>query len=357
MVSRIYLGANSPTGFYSYFDWLIDLETAQNVWILKGGPGCGKSTFMRHVAAKVEAAGHPVIYVACSSDPDSLDGAIFPTLHAALVDGTPPHIVEPKYPAVVERYVNLGVYYDVDAIREKRAEGLALYREYRSYYPRVTSCLEAARVLQDDLRVSVSDRASREKIQRRVRGIIRREMHPGQGLSLRKCFLSAVTPQGVRQEFETVRAQCSRVYELQDNFGQAHDMLSAILQAAIQARQDILVGYDPMGPAGRLEHILLPALDLAFVTSTDERPYDGERYRRVRLDACLPPETLKAKRGWLRFLRKTVDSLTQDAVRSLKAAKDCHDRLEALLNPHVDFEGVLQEADKVAAELLLKAGD
>ena len=40
---RYFLGANSPNGFYSLYDQLIDLESAQAVYLLKGGPGCGKS--------------------------------------------------------------------------------------------------------------------------------------------------------------------------------------------------------------------------------------------------------------------------------------------------------------------------
>ena len=46
-----FLGANSPTGFYSLYDQLIDPEEAQELFILKGGPGCGKSSLMRRVGA------------------------------------------------------------------------------------------------------------------------------------------------------------------------------------------------------------------------------------------------------------------------------------------------------------------
>ena len=35
-----YLGANSPTGFYSLYDQLLEPEQAETIYILKGGPGC-----------------------------------------------------------------------------------------------------------------------------------------------------------------------------------------------------------------------------------------------------------------------------------------------------------------------------
>ena len=63
--------------------------------ILKGGPGCGKSTFMRRVGAAMERAGERVVYINCSGDPDSLDGAIFLDRNAAIVDGTSPHGTAP----------------------------------------------------------------------------------------------------------------------------------------------------------------------------------------------------------------------------------------------------------------------
>ena len=96
-----YLGANAPTGFYSLYSQLIDPEGARDVRILKGGPGCGKSTLMRQVGAAMEAAGLTVEYIRCSGDPDSLDAVVVPALGAAVVDGTAPHVVEPRYPGLV----------------------------------------------------------------------------------------------------------------------------------------------------------------------------------------------------------------------------------------------------------------
>ena len=73
-----FLGANSPTGFYSLYDHLLPPEQARAIYILKGGPGCGKSTLMRKVAAWAQEAGLETEYILCSGDPDSLDAVVFP---------------------------------------------------------------------------------------------------------------------------------------------------------------------------------------------------------------------------------------------------------------------------------------
>ena len=89
-----YLGANSPTGFYSsHMNQVPETspEQAETIYILKGGPGCGKSSLMRRVAQAMEEKGASVEYIACSGDPDSLDAVVFPALNTAIVDGTAPH--------------------------------------------------------------------------------------------------------------------------------------------------------------------------------------------------------------------------------------------------------------------------
>ena len=86
-----YLGANSPGGFYSLYDELLRPEEARSIYILKGGPGCGKSSLMRKVGAAMEERGLTVEYIQCSGDPDSLDAVVIPALATAIVDGTAPH--------------------------------------------------------------------------------------------------------------------------------------------------------------------------------------------------------------------------------------------------------------------------
>ena len=50
-----FLGANSEEGFFSLYDQLLG-GRLDDLMILKGGPGCGKSTFMRRVGAAMERA-------------------------------------------------------------------------------------------------------------------------------------------------------------------------------------------------------------------------------------------------------------------------------------------------------------
>ena len=148
---RFFLGANSPQGFYSLYDQLIDRDSARAVDILKGGPGCGKSTLMRRVAQSAAQPGLAAEYILCSGDPSSLDGLVLPQLGAAIVDGTAPHVVEPVCPGSAEHYVNLGACYDAAALAPMGAQLRAGRAEYQGCYQRAYRYLSAAdRLGQDD---------------------------------------------------------------------------------------------------------------------------------------------------------------------------------------------------------------
>lgn len=92
--THFFLGANSAEGFYGLYDQLLDARLYDLI-ILKGTPGCGKSTFMRRAAAALEERGLETVYIHCSGDPDSLDGVIAPAIRTAIVDGTAPHGTAP----------------------------------------------------------------------------------------------------------------------------------------------------------------------------------------------------------------------------------------------------------------------
>ena len=351
---QYFLGANSPSGFYSLYDQLIRPEEARAVFILKGGPGCGKSTLMRQVARRMEEEGAETEYILCSGDPDSLDALLLPGLGAAIVDGTAPHVVEPKYPGVVERYVNLGDCYDTAALAPLKGDIIACMSGYKGCYQRAYHCLGASAEIFEDMRSTLLTDALAEKLARRAKGILAREFgrrkapEPGR---VKQRFLGAVTHRGPLCLYDTALAQCGRVYELTDAFGLAHELLVRLLAGAAAAGYDAVACPDPMAP-DRLAHLLVPGAGVCFLTSTPALPLPGVPYRRIRLDTAADREIVRRNRPRLRFSRKVSAALLEEAVGSLAQAKAMHDGLEAIYNPHVDFDRVAQTARAVGDEIL-----
>lgn len=84
---RFYLGANTPVGFVGYLDDLYDAGDGWQAYIIKSGPGTGKSSLMRTVMNTMSELGQEPEAIYCSSDPRSLDGVLFPKLKICILDG------------------------------------------------------------------------------------------------------------------------------------------------------------------------------------------------------------------------------------------------------------------------------
>ena len=84
---KYFLGANTPDGFVSFYENLIDLKGCKHLYIIKGGPGTGKSSMMKQLAAFFAEKGEKIELCPCSSDPDSLDAVIFHGKKTVILDG------------------------------------------------------------------------------------------------------------------------------------------------------------------------------------------------------------------------------------------------------------------------------
>ena len=209
--------------------------------------------------------------------------------------------MEPKYPGLVERYVNLGDCYDRAGLQPLRQELMGCMKGYKACYQRAYRCLTAAAQIGEDLRSLLLTPALEAKMAKRARGILSREVKKGDGEAGRAVqrFLGGVTWKGVLCQFETVDTLCKRVYELADTYGLAHSMLTHLAAGALAAGHDVIVCPSPLFP-DRMEHLLIPSLSLAFVSASPSLPYPKRPYRRIRLDAMADAELLRRNKARLK---------------------------------------------------------
>ena len=348
-VTNFFAGANSGDGFRNLFPEIVDLEDTYDLMVLKGGPGVGKNTFMREIGRSMEQAGTPVEYLWCSGDPASLDGVVMPELRCAVVDGTSPHVIEPVYPAAVDRYVDLGRFYDLTAAKASAEEVKAHTRAYQAAYARAYRHLKAARQVELDAAAAVGKTFDREKALRRAAAIAARELRRRGGETGRttRRFLGSITHKGYVWRFDSVDVLCPKVYVLADSWELAGEMLAVLHRRAAENGWNTIVCCAPEQP-DRMEHLLIPGLGLAFVTSRPGMEYGKKPFRRIRLDAMAEPEG----RARLRFQTRMAALLREEGVLALKDAKASHDKLEAVYNPYVDFDGVRTQAALEAGRLL-----
>ncbi|MEE1392931.1 MAG: hypothetical protein U0K65_02080, partial [Negativibacillus sp.] len=154
---RFFLGANSPQGFVSRFDQLDYGDPQWHTFIIKGGPGCGKSTFLKRLSSIFAERSPRMEEILCSSDPNSLDALILPEWKVSIADGTAPHILEPRYPAVSESILSFGDFLDPIKLKPHSETIRQINRLISKNYTQAVNCLAAARsFLNDSSRIEVS---------------------------------------------------------------------------------------------------------------------------------------------------------------------------------------------------------
>ena len=169
MGKKYFVCANSGLGFVNYFDDI--LKDMEKIYIIKGGPGSGKSTMMKSIGKQYEEKGFDVDYIYCSSDPNSLDGIIINDYNIAIVDGTAPHVIEPKTVGAVEEYVSFTSAWNIDKLKENKDAIKELQLQISNCYEEAYSKLRKAKSLHDKLEkhyILASDFKVINEIQKKV---------------------------------------------------------------------------------------------------------------------------------------------------------------------------------------------
>ena len=349
---HFFLGTNGPHGFFAYLGELVDYSTARQVNIIKGMPGSGKSTFIKNTAAALEETYGHAEYFFCASDPDSLDGVVFPDGGIVFVDGTAPHVMEPQCPGAVDIYLNFALLNDQPALAARRGTLSQLLAANKMCFSLATPLINAASILEDTAYKRVISPELAEKIKSRGRSLSIREIPKTKRAAVTpvKRFLSAMTPGGLACRFETVTDNFERVIALDDNFGLAGLMLPELAAYAASQGYKTYECYHPLHPGSLVEHVLIPELKLAFVTNSRSLPYPAKPTRHIRLDSCIP--IVKEQRSGLRFIAKTRAACLEEAAGHLRDAKLVHYEVEALIKQYIDFAAIDDLTERKIRELL-----
>ena len=145
MVREYFAAANGYTGFRSYFKEVFSSKAFERVLIIKGGPGTGKSSYMKRIASRLREF-YSTEAILCSSDPQSYDGVIIAKddRKFAVLDGTAPHVRDTEIPGAIDEIINLGDNWDERWLAGKRDEILALSAEKKMAYEAAYNFLNLA---------------------------------------------------------------------------------------------------------------------------------------------------------------------------------------------------------------------
>lgn len=350
-----FLGANTPHGFVSLFDELYNPYQSSRAFIIKGGPGTGKSTLMKKFAAVSVKKGYFVENVYCSSDPDSLDAIIVPELSLCIADGTSPHIVEPKFPGACENIVNTGDFWDKKQLQQKASAIRSLTLENSIAHRTSSKYLSAAGSLNDESIRIMSKYIDMEKIRNFAYRFAVRELPKKKGSvpgKRSKRFISGITPKGLIFKDDTVKKLCYRIIGIDDEYSSCSSiLLNMIGDTAVRNGYDVMFCHCPLKPHGECEHIIIPEKGIALVSLKSMHNTNLQCDRIIHAKRFLYDE-YKMHLSFLRLNRRLIKELLNESISSLKKAKSVHDELENIYIEAMDFTALNSYFDKIIEDAL-----
>lgn len=350
-----FFGANNSDGYCSLYGDAYDSYKEGNHLILKGGPGTGKSTFMKKIADKLEKKGYYVERGYCSADPNSIDIVLAPEINFSVLDGTAPHILDPALPGVSDHIIDLGIAWDRDYLRKHAGEIKELTAENKRFHRKAADFLNVATRISARSFLLSSEYIDTEKLQRylfRLKNRIVPEKKGEERGREYKRFLSGITPDGVVVQHDSIVALAETVVTIEDEYGTVSPyIVESVAEYALSMGYDIYKCYCPLIPRSKAEHLIIPELKTALFTENSYHPSIDEQGKRVHASRFLLKEGMDSVKEKLLFSKKAKRELIDEAVRKMSLALDVHDRLEEYYIKATNFDIINEISNKILGKI------
>ena len=329
---KYFLAANSCRGFVSEF--LSNCNEDYKTYIIKGGPGTGKSSFMKKLAAFAETKGDNVTYCPCSSDPKSLDGIICEKNKIIIIDGTAPHTVDPVYPAVAQEILNFGQFWDSEKLKNK-TEIIEITNRNKALHKTAARYITAAgEMLFDNFKTATACTNNKkcktfaEKLCKNM--FTKTDRTPKETIR----FIAGITPDGFVAFSQTISQNLIIIND--EFFAVSSYILNVIRQNTLANGYDIITLKNPFFPE-LIDHIIIPELDLAIVSENRFIKFENDQ-RRIHARRFYDSRLLHQSKNRIKFNKRLADELLNSAYFALSEAKKVHDELERHYINAMNFE-------------------
>ena len=343
-IKNYYAGGNTARGFHSLYE--SNLQGLEKLFILKGGPGTGKSSLMKKIGREWFENGYDIELLHCSSDNESIDGVIIPSLRIGIVDGTAPHVIEPKAPGAIEEYVNLGEAWDSEKLVGSKDEIVELTDRISESFTSAYKLFHEALLIHDEWEKIYIENMDFQKADQLTEDLIDElfgKRYANKSADVRHRFLGAATPNGPVDFVQNLTEDISYRYFIKGRPGSGKStLLKKLASVADEKGFDVEVyhcGFDP----NSLDMIIVRELDFAIFDSTAPHEYfpirEGDEiidmYARV-----IASGTDEIYEDSLSDIAGRYANKMKEATACLAKAKNLHDQLETIYVNAMDFSKV-----------------
>ena len=318
-INYFFASANTGAGFVSYLDNLNTNLENSFTYVIKGGPGTGKSTMMKKIAQHFYQKGFSIEQFFCSTDPKSLDAVRIPEKNVVVLDGTFPHVVEPKIVGLTHKIIDNGSFIKL-SIKEHFEEIKVLNRRKQDCFSYLYKNLKSAKQL-DDINFELEKKELNfNLITKKAKDIFSKISKEGQNRTL---FLEAINDEDLNLEkknrFKVLKFAASR--------------------------------YESFLVLENLEKMLvtnnLPYAKICDVLSP-------EKISCILIDNKYLIKNINLKLNTNKIIEnnnKIIKKIINLSKNNILTAKNIHKQIERFYIENIDFEGIEKMTNKVIEEI------
>ncbi len=358
-IRNLYPGGNTCYGFYSFYDYMVSPKVERKI-ILKGGPGVGKSSFMKKMAQDFLSQGYDIEYHWCSSDNESLDGIVIGKQQVCILDGTAPHMVDPRYPGAVDEIINLGNYWQQKLLHKNRSQIIELTSKVSICFERAYMRLRESKVTMTEWESYYREARDDEAVNRNIVALTGDFLSGlvGDRQKIRHMFPGAITPGGLVSKIDSLIENDYSLFAVQGSPGSGvKELFSYTEQTLNLTGVQAEVYHNPFDPEN-IDIIILPQsksvlIDISAYLFNYAALLPGIKHRRfLDFDQLANKSVIDTYEKQIASARERFESGIEDAINFIRQAKAYHDQLESCYIPAMDFNAMETMRQELSKQLL-----
>ena len=332
---EFFAAANSGKGFVSFYNKVFNGDTLERRYLIKGGPGTGKSTFMKRVSDRAQSLGMSVERYRCSSDPTSLDGIIVNN-SIAVIDSTAPHTEEAELVGTRDVLVDLGAFWNSEGLYREREKIKSFTQKKKRAYSLAYRFLSSAMQSNNASRELLIPYVDKKRLARLAKRLTKGISSDG-GYECKIGLYKAIGMSG-GCTLGTYEKIAQKTVYIEEHYGIGYLALCAICEEARQKGCKIRISYDPLSP-DFLDAVFFEESKTLF-SVCEPRRRGAISLRRVLDLSSLSKREKNEIKAKSRNAKKLSEALILAALDELKNAGEAHFELERIYRSNMDFSSL-----------------
>lgn len=331
-INSYFAASNSAEGFISYFNNVFARDNFDKIFILKGGPGTGKSSFMNSVLFELSPICDNAERIFCSSDTNSLDGIILEknSKRIAIIDGTAPHTTDPVLPGVIDEIINLGEFWDEDKLNSNKKEIIIANKKKSEAYSYAYNYLKICGFISnisfsliEDIFIDIDKNLIDEIVLNTIKGKAKRSDK----------LLSSYSKNGFTR-LNTINKIAKRKYYTPGVYGSEYIFMDKLYNELKKLDIECIV-YPSAMFKNKIDTIFIPSNSTAIMSG---RPVTNEESIIIDTAKFIEQKKLSTQKYRLEYLWHEREVMLWGAIDEFKKASDEHFFLESIYTNAMNFE-------------------